>query len=48
MTKRLKFWGWGYEDDVVPEAEIRWMEETWGKRFGVPTYFVVSVELLEP
>lgn len=21
---------------------------TWGKRFGVPTYFVVSVELLEP
>jgi alkyldihydroxyacetonephosphate synthase len=35
MTKRLKFWGWGYEDDVVPEAEIRWMEDTWGKRFGV-------------
>ena len=35
MTRRLKFWGWGYEDEVVPDAEIRWMESTWAARFGV-------------
>lgn len=35
MAKRLKFWGWGYEDEVVPEDEIRWMESTWAARFGV-------------
>ncbi len=35
MGRRLKFWGWGYEDEVVPASEIAWMEETWAKRFGV-------------
>src|SRR5688572_10037096 len=47
MTKRLKFWGWGYEDDVVPEAEIRWMEETWGKRFGVSGFSVTPTPKAE-
>lgn len=38
MTKRLKFWGWGYEDEVVPDREIRWMESTWAARFGVTEF----------
>ena len=35
VQKRLKFWGWGYEDETVPESEIKWMESTWAARFGV-------------
>lgn len=34
-VRRLKFWGWGYEDEVVPQKEIDWMESVWGKRFEV-------------
>ncbi|MCC6211316.1 MAG: FAD-binding oxidoreductase [Burkholderiales bacterium] len=40
MAKRLKFWGWGYEDEVVPPAELRWMESTWAERFGVAGFSV--------
>ncbi|TAM84381.1 MAG: FAD-binding oxidoreductase, partial [Candidimonas sp.] len=31
----MKFWGWGYEDEVVPAREIDWLESVWSKRFGV-------------
>jgi alkyldihydroxyacetonephosphate synthase len=34
-TRRLKFWGWGYEDEVIPQNELEWMEGVWGRRFGV-------------
>ena len=46
-TKRLKFWGWGYEDEVVPPAEIEWMESTWSSRFGVPGFTAVPTPKAE-
>ena len=42
MERRLKFWGWGFEDEVVPESEVRWMESTWAKRFSVEGFSVTS------
>ena len=41
VQKRLKFWGWGYEDEVVPASELEWMESTWAKRFGVSSFTAV-------
>lgn len=40
--RRLKFWGWGYEDETVPDAEVKWMEETWARRFGVDGFGVMK------
>ena len=40
MARRLKFWGWGFEDEVVPQPELDWMESTWSKRFGVDGFTV--------
>ncbi|MCC6532146.1 MAG: FAD-binding oxidoreductase [Burkholderiales bacterium] len=45
--KRLKFWGWGFEDDVVPQSEIEWMESTWGQRFGVSGFEVTPTPRAE-
>ncbi len=45
--KRLKFWGWGYEDEKVPASEIEWMESTWSKRFGVSRFDVTSTPRAE-
>lgn len=47
MGKRLKFWGWGYEDDVVPQREIDWMESTWAGRFGVAGFEVAPTPAAE-
>lgn len=47
MAKRLKFWGWGYEDEVVPPAELRWMESTWAERFGVAGFSVTPTPAAE-
>jgi alkyldihydroxyacetonephosphate synthase len=35
MTARLKFWGWGREDVVLGAEEIRRLEATYAKRFGL-------------
>jgi alkyldihydroxyacetonephosphate synthase len=47
VQKRLKFWGWGYEDETVPESEIKWMESTWAARFGVAEFKAVSTPKAE-
>lgn len=38
MTPRLKFWGWGYEGDVLSSEEIRWLESRWAQQFGVSQF----------
>lgn len=45
--KRLKFWGWGYEDEIVPPSEIQWMESTWAERFGVSGFTAVPTPKAE-
>ncbi len=45
--RRLKFWGWGYEDETVPAAELQWMESTWAARFGVPGFKAVPTPRAE-
>lgn len=47
VQKRLKFWGWGYEDEVVPESEREWMQSTWAKRFGVSSFTAVPTPKAE-
>ncbi len=46
-TKRLKFWGWGYEDETVPASELQWMESTWAARFGVSGFKAVATPKAE-
>jgi alkyldihydroxyacetonephosphate synthase len=45
--RRLKFWGWGYEDEVVPAPELQWMESTWAQRFGVSGFKAASTPKAE-
>ena len=40
MTRRRKFWGWGYEDSILPMEEQRWIEQTWAPRFGIQGFEV--------
>lgn len=41
MSKaRLKFWGWGYEGDVLSPEDLKWLESGWAKRFGVDHFDV--------
>ncbi|HET7640013.1 MAG TPA: FAD-binding oxidoreductase, partial [Ktedonobacteraceae bacterium] len=35
---RRKFWGWGYEGDVIPPEEMRWLEGKWAKQFMVSQF----------
>ena len=35
---RRKFWGWGYEGDVIPPDEMRWLEGRWAKQFKVSQF----------
>ena len=35
MAKRLKFWGWGYEGDVLSREEEDHLGGLWGRHFGV-------------
>lgn len=35
---RRKFWGWGYEGDVIPPDEMRWLEGRWAKQFMVSQF----------
>ena len=32
---RLKFWGWGYEGEVLAPDEVRWLEGMWAQQFRV-------------
>jgi alkyldihydroxyacetonephosphate synthase len=35
---RRKFWGWGYEGDVISPDEMRWLEGKWAKQFKVSQF----------
>ncbi len=38
--RKLKFWGWGYEDDRLSVEEIIWLEQKWAKTLGVSHFEV--------
>ncbi len=38
VQPRLKFWGWGYEGDVLSPDEVRWLEARWAKLFLVSQF----------
>jgi alkyldihydroxyacetonephosphate synthase len=41
MTKRrLKFWGWGYEDQSLSDDEVKAVEAAYARRFGVDGFAV--------
>jgi alkyldihydroxyacetonephosphate synthase len=42
-TRRLKYWGWGYEDDVLPPAEAARLEGFYADRLGIRQYAPVPV-----
>jgi alkyldihydroxyacetonephosphate synthase len=37
-ARRRKFWGWGYEGDILSKEELNWLEETWAAFFGVDQF----------
>ena len=53
-ARRLKFWGWGFEDTRLSDAEERALTESYAKRFGVdgferlPVPRVEDIPLREP
>ncbi len=38
QERRRKFWGWGYEGDVLPQAEVQWLEGRWARQFKVSQF----------
>lgn len=32
---RFKFWGWGYEGEILAPDEVRWLEGMWAQQFRV-------------
>ncbi len=43
MAGRLKFWGWGFEGEVLQSEEVRMLEVAYAKRFGVSGFEVTPV-----
>jgi len=39
-SERRKFWGWGYESEVLRADEITALEDTYAKRFGLSAFQV--------
>ncbi|HEX9131896.1 MAG TPA: FAD-binding oxidoreductase [Ktedonobacteraceae bacterium] len=37
-SARRKFWGWGYEGDVLSPGEVRWLEGAWANLFRVSQF----------
>ncbi|WP_297167554.1 FAD-binding oxidoreductase [Thermogemmatispora sp.] len=46
-AKRRKFWGWGYEGDILGEEELTWLEGTWAAFFGVDQFEVTPPPVVE-
>ncbi len=42
VQARLKFWGWGYEGDVLSPDEVRWLESMWAQQFRVRQFDLTS------
>lgn len=45
--RRLKFWGWGHADDLLPAEDQRWLEAGWARRFGVDGFEVTKAPVAE-
>jgi alkyldihydroxyacetonephosphate synthase len=41
-TRRLKFWGWGYEDEVLSAQEQAALERVYARRFGCSSFTAVA------
>lgn len=41
-TRRMKFWGWGYEDQVITQDEIDYLHAIWAKVFNVNHFEAIS------
>ena len=37
-ARRRSFFGWGYEDEAVPAAELGWFERAWSQLFCVDAF----------
>ncbi len=46
-TPRRKFWGWGYEGDVLSSTELQWLERGLAARFGVSQFEVTPPPTVE-
>lgn len=46
-ARRRKFWGWGYEGDILSEEELGWLEGTWAAFFGVDHFEVTPPPRVE-
>lgn len=44
---RLKFWGWGYEGDLLSTEEILRLERMWGMLFGIDQFEVTPTPTVE-
>lgn len=44
---RRKFWGWGYEGDVLSPDEVRWLESAWAKQFRISQFEVTPPPAVE-
>src|SRR5258708_6035716 len=42
VQARLKFWGGGYEGDVLSPDEVRWLESMWAQQFRVRQFDLTS------
>jgi alkyldihydroxyacetonephosphate synthase len=38
ITPRRKFWGWGYDGDVLSPGEVKWLEGAWANLFGISQF----------
>ena len=38
VQPKLKFWGWGYEGDVLAPDEVRWLERMLAKQFRISQF----------
>ena len=47
MAARLKFWGWGREDEVLTREEVTRLEAAYAKRFGVSSFEATSTPKAE-
>ncbi len=47
VQPRLKFWGWGYEGDVLSPDEVGWLESMWAQQFRVPQFDLTSAPAAE-
>jgi alkyldihydroxyacetonephosphate synthase len=36
--RRRSFWGWGYEGEALPAAELAWFEKAWSELLGVSSF----------